>query len=140
MKKSFKNKDQVEVIFTDEGVTFYGIGQEVYFPYGCIDEIRMSLLGILQVNHLANICSFTVDHKDRKEMKEMIKYAREAMKTAPEGELQIFGTDSACDENAGLSPEEQLKKYKEQFIQGTISKEEYDLHKRQLKNWTHSPT
>ena len=136
MKKSFKNKDQVEVIFTDEGVTFYGAEQEVYFPYGCIDEIRMSLLGILQCNHLANVCSFAVDHKDRKEMKEMIQFAREAMKTAPEGELQIFDNtkkDASEQVSGDLSPEEQLKKYKEQFIQGIISKEEYDLHKRQLK-------
>ena len=137
MKKSFKNSSHVECIFTDEGITFYGDQQEVFFPYGCIDSIKLSLFGILQATCGTQICSFAVDHKEKAEMKEMVKYAKDAMATAPKAEPQIIDLTKKDEKDivsSDLSPEEQLKQYKAQFIQGIISKEEYDARKRQLKN------
>ena len=136
MKKSFKNHDNVEVIFTDEGITFYSKDQEVYFPYGCLDTVRISLLGVLQVVSRSSVASFAVERGDRAGMKEMIAYATEAMKTAPKDQVQVISLSDCSREievSQDLSPEEQLQKYKALFIQGAISKQEYDLKKRQLK-------
>ena len=137
MKKVFRNSDQLQCIFTDEGVTFYGTKQDVYAPYGSMDSIKLSLLGILQATCHTQIFSFTVDRKDRAEMKEMVKYAAEAIKTAPKAEVQMIDLTKKQEKDQvseDLSPEEQLKKYKTLFIQGAISKEEYDAQKRRLKN------
>ena len=132
MKKVFENSSQVKCVFTDDGITFCGPRQEVYFPYGAVDSIKLSLLGVLQVKHRTQIGSFAVDHKDRDELKKMIKFAEEARKTAPQGEIQIINL-SKRSAVSKLPPEEQLKHYKEQFIQGAITKEEYEARKRQLK-------
>ena len=129
MKTVFTNPDKLQCIFTDDGVTFCGATQDAYMPYGCIDSISLSLMGILQATSRSQICTFTIDRKDRGEVKEMIRFAKEAMKTAPKAEFQLL--DKA---QSGLSPEEQLKQLKQQFIQGAISKEEYDARKRLLKN------
>ena len=134
MKKVFRDKNQLECIFTEEGISFYGAKQEVSVPYGAIDSINMSLLGILQVTHRAQVFTFTVARGDKAEMKEMIRYAREAMGTAPKEELKIIDRSAqAVLVDSSLSPEEQLKHYKTLFIQGQISKDEYDLKKRQLR-------
>ena len=136
MRKAFSNSNHVQCIFTDESVTFYGDEQAVCLPYGCIDEIKMSLLGVLQATSHTRICSFTVDHRDRAEVKEMVKYVRKAMTTAPKAELQVIDLVAKDEKNAvpnDLPPEEQLKMYKAQFVQGIISKEEYDAKKLQLK-------
>lgn len=132
MKKVFRNSSQTEVIFTDEGITFYGEHQEVHYPYGCIDSIHFSLLGVLQVGSSVRICCFAVDRKDRTEMKSVLKYVKTAMASAPKAEAQVFDRcpDIPCD----LPAEEQLKRYKALFIQGSISKEEYDIRKTQLKD------
>ena len=65
MRKVFENSGSLKCIFTDDGITFYGSRQEVYFPYGCIDSIKMSLMGVLQAVSHIQICSFAVDRKDR---------------------------------------------------------------------------
>ena len=91
---------------------------------------------MLQATCHTQICSFAVDHKDRAEMKEMIRYAREAMQTAPRAEMQLFDLTKKAEKDrvsADLPAEEQLKQYKAQFIQGIISKDEYDAKKRQLQ-------
>ena len=136
MKKVFTNSNQVKCVFTDGGITFCGPTQEVYMPYGCIDSIHVSLLGLLQAVHHTMICSFSVDHKDKAELKKMVKYAQEAMKTAPKEEMKVIDVtrgSAAGQVSADLSPEEQLKQYKQLFIQGAISKDEYDAKKRLLK-------
>ena len=136
MKQAFKNSSQVECIFTDEGVTFYGAQQQVYMPYGCLDSIKMSLLGVLQATSGKQICSFAVDRKDRAAVKEMLQYARKAMETAPRAETLLIDLTKKADKDkvsADLPAEEQLKLYKAQFVQGIISKEEYDVKKRQLQ-------
>ena len=134
MKKVFRDKNQLECIFTEEGISFYGAKQEVSVPYGAIDSINMSLLGILQVTHRAQVFTFTVARGDKAEMKEMIRYAREAMGTAPKEELKIIDRSAQAGlVDSSLPPEEQLKQYKTLFIQGQISKDEYDLKKRQLR-------
>ena len=132
MKKTFTNPNHVEVIFTGDGIVFSGEKQkeQIYFPYGSIDLIKMSLLGILQVQSHARICTFAVERTDRAEMKKMISYALQALKTAPAAAVQILHND--CDDPA-VSTEEQLKQLKSRFIQGLISKEEYDLRKKLLK-------
>ena len=135
MKKSFKNSSRVECVFTDDGISFYGSQQEVYFPYGCLDSINMSFLGVLQAVCHTRICSFAVDRGDRAQVKQLIKFAREAMKTAPKEEPQVINVTEQCQEAQvphTLPPEEQLKRYKALFIQGVITKDEYDLKKRQL--------
>ena len=136
MTTLLKNASRQECVFTDEGVTFYGVKQEVYMPYGCLDSISMSFLGILQAACGKHICSFAVDRKDRAIAKEMVKFAKQAMLTAPKEELKFIDlTQKSEDEvvSSDLSPEEQLKQYKQQFIQGVISKDEYDAKKRLLK-------
>ena len=134
MKQVFRNKDQLECIFTQDGVSFCGTKQEVYLPYGAIDSINMSLLGILQVTHRAQVFTFTVNRADKAAIKEMIRFTREAMKTAPKEELKIMDLSKQTElVDSALSPEEQLKQYKTLFIQGQISKDEYDMKKRQLK-------
>ena len=136
MKHSFQNKHGVECIFTDEGITFYGAMQEVFYPYGSIDNISLSMLGVLQVGHLSRICSFAVDRADRAQVKELVRNAKAAMKTAPRADVQFVDLTKKAEKDVispNLPPEEQLKQYKAQFIQGIISKEEYDLKKRQLK-------
>ena len=136
MKKKFSNANHVRCVFTDEGVTFCGETQDVYFPYGAIDDISLSLMGILQASHRAQFCTFAVDRKDRAEVKEMIRFARKAKASAEPAEVQFIDLkkqDEAAGVSADLSPEEQLKKYKMLFIQGAISKEEYDAKKRLLK-------
>ena len=136
MRNAFTNSDHLQVIFTDEGITFYGAQQAVYYPYGSLDLVKMSLLGILQVASGTRICSFAVDHKDRAKVKEMIRYARDAMKTAPKAESQLIDTAAKTGAEqvpADLPAEEQLRRYKSLFVQGVISKEEYDVAKRRLQ-------
>ena len=133
MRKSFKNPDRVEVIFTEEGVTFYGAQQDVHFPYGCLDTVRLSLLGVLQVVSKSSVACFAVNRADRAEMKKMVAYARNAMKTAPKASVEVVDLSQEAQVSGELPPEEQLKQYKALFIQGAISKQEYDLRKRQLK-------
>ena len=134
MRKVFQNKGQVECIFTEEGVSFSGPQQEVNVPYGAIDTINMSLLGILQVTHRAQVFTFAVNRGDRAAMKEMLRYTKEAMSNAPEGELKIIDLSKQADLVASsLPPEEQLKRWKTLFVQGVISKDEFDMKKRQLR-------
>ena len=137
MEKAFSNASQVQCIFTDNGITFTGTEQEIFFPYGCIDSLKMSLMGILQATSRARVCTFAVDRKDRAEVKEAVKAAHEAMKTAPFGEVQVIDTNDKNGQekvSSELSPEEQLKEYKAMFVQGIISKEEYDAKKVLLRN------
>ena len=136
MKYTFQNKHGVECIFTDEGVTFYGAMQEVFYPFGSIDTINLSLLGVLQVAHRSQVCSFAVERGDRARVKELVRNAKAAMKTAPKAEVQFVDLTQKSEKDVispKLPPEEQLKQYKAQFIQGILSKEEYDLKKRRLK-------
>ena len=135
MKKVFRNSSKLECIFTEEGITFYGAEQEVYFPYGCIDSIKMSFMGVLQATCHTKICCFAVDRADKSAMKEMVKFAKEAMVSAPKAEPQVIDLTHKSEAEtvpADLPPEEQLKRYKALFIQGILSKEEYDAKKRQL--------
>lgn len=76
MKTVFANSGGVQCIFTDEGLTFSGNGQEVYYPYGSLDTVKISLMGVLQASCRTRVCSFAVDRKDRAKAKEMIQYAR----------------------------------------------------------------
>ena len=133
MKKVFRNKT-MECIFTEDSVCFYSTKNEVGMPYGAIDTINMSLLGILQVTHRAHVFTFAVNRADRAAMKEMLRFTKEAMRNAPKAEPTIVDLSQFSDviENA-QSPEEELKQFKTLFIQGAISKDAYDLKKRQLQ-------
>lgn len=127
MKEVFTNANHVTCVFTDKGVIFFGARQEAFYPYGCIDSLRMSLLGILQVVHRNQIMTFAVDNKDRKRMKEMLKATRETIQNADFAQPVISDKQDRVPED--LPAEEQLKQYKGLFVQGVISKEEYDLKK-----------
>ena len=134
MRTVFQNKGQVQCVFTEEGVSFAGPQQEVNVPYGAIDSINLSLLGILQVTHRAQVFTFAVNRADRAAVKDMLRYAKDAMRTAPEGELKIIDLSKQADlVDSSLPPEEQLKRWKTLFVQGVISKAEYDMKKRQLR-------
>ena len=49
MNRKFENKANMVVLFTDTGIIFSDPRNAVSFPYGCIDTIKISLLGVLQV-------------------------------------------------------------------------------------------
>ena len=133
MRKEFYNeKQKVHCIFDDEGVRFINPQQEFFYPYGGIDSIDLSLLGVLQVHYRAHVCTYTAWKGEKAGLKEMLKYAKEAMKTAPEAEPTIIDLTAKADDS-GLSPEEQLKKLKMDFVQGRISKDEYDAKRRAIK-------
>ena len=134
MKKVFTNKTQVQLVFTDEGIGFYDSRQEMFFPYGSIDTLHMSLLGILQVTHLSRVCTFAVNSADRADVKTLIRSAKEAMAKAERTEPRFVDlTKQAALVDAGLSSEEQLRQYKTLFIQGIITREEYNAKKQLLK-------
>ena len=131
MRKSFTNANGTQVVFTDDGISFYGSVQELFYPYGSVDLIRLSLLGVLQVGSKGKICCFVVDRKDRGALKQAMGFARKAMKSAPRAEALIFMKDLVS--APGSSAEERLQRYRTLFVQGSITKEEYDHRKRQLK-------
>ena len=134
MRNAFTDANNMQCIFDDEGVTFADPKQEVFFPYGSIDNVKLSMLGVLQIASIPTVCTFLVDRKDRSAVKAMVKHTQQAMKTAPKAKPRVIDlSKSAGDVDADLSPEEQLKHYKALFVQGVISKEEYDAHKRQLR-------
>lgn len=88
----------------------------------------------MQVTHRAQVFTFAVNRGDRAAMKEMLRYTKEAMSNAPEGELKIIDLSKQADlVDSSLPPEEQLKRWKTLFVQGVISKDEFDMKKRQLR-------
>lgn len=134
MKKVFQDKNKMECVFTDEGITFCDSRREIYYPFGALDSLELSLLGVMQAVCHAQVCCFSVPFKDRAEFKECYKMAREAMKTAPRAEAVVIDRTQQNSVDRNLPPEEQLKQYKAQFVQGKISKDQYDAMKRLLKN------
>ena len=133
MKKIFTNPTRVQCLIDDDGISFYGGDQEVFFPYGSIDTLHMSILGVLQVTHRAQVCNFAVNRADRAEMKEAFAFAKEANQKAPAREPEFIKIRQEAQVPVDLPVEEQLKQYKTLFVQGAISKAEYDAKKRLLK-------
>ena len=127
MKEVFTNANHLTCIFTDKGILFSGAKQEAYYPYGCVDSLKMSLLGILQVVHRNQIMTFAVYHQDRSRMKQMMKDTKSLIENGGFAEPCIFEKRDLVAED--LSAEEQLKQYKGLYVQGVISKEEYDVKK-----------
>ena len=133
MKKLFTNPTRVQCLIDDDGISFYGGDQEVFFPYGSIETLHMSILGVLQVSHRAQVCNFAVNRADRAEMKEAFAFAREANKNAPAATPEFIKIRQQVQVPVDLSAAEQLKQYKALFIQGAITKAEYDAKKRLLR-------
>ena len=131
MKKVFHDKNGMECIFNDDGVLFCDKLRRIYYPYGCLDSINISLLGVMQAVCRSQVCCIAVAHRDKAEAKEMVRFAREAMKTAPNANAVVLDL-AKCNVDQSLPNEEQLKQYKALFVQGILSKEEYDLQKRFL--------
>ena len=131
MSKVFHDKFQMECSFTEEGITFCNSKRSVYFPYGCLDSLNLSFLGVMQAMSRAQVCCFTVEKQDKAEIKDLVKKAREAMKTAARAEAVIIDHEQIHVDQS-LSPEEQLKQYKAQFVQGVLSKDQYDFMKKKL--------
>ena len=131
MKKAFHDKFQMECTFMDEGIAFCNSKKNVYFPYGCMDSLNLSLLGVLQAVSHAQVCCFTVQKQDKGEIKELVKQAKAAMKTAPAADAVVIEMDK-IHVDSSLPHEEQLRQYKAHFVQGMIAKEQYDFMKRML--------
>ena len=133
MKTVFHDKHNMECIFTDEGVTFCDSRRDIFYPYGCLDSLELSFLGIMQAVCRSQVCCFNVSHKDRAEVKKLIAFARGEMASHSSGRPVIIEKYQVhVDEN--LPAEEQLKQFKAMFVQGILSKEQYDLKKRLLAN------
>ena len=133
MKETFRNSSQQACVFTDDGVIFCGTQKDIFFPFGCIDTIQMSLLGILQITCPPTICTFAVDCQDRSAVRSLIKQVKAAMKDASPAALVTVNWAEPDDRlPAGLSGEEKIKRYKAMFIQGAITKAEYDIRRSHL--------
>ena len=136
MNARFHNQADILVIFNDFGIIFYDPRNAVYFPYGSIDTIKLSLLSVLQVMSHPQVCNFAVERGDKAAMKEAIAFAREAMKTAPKAAAKVFDIPQYGYENhvdPTLSAEEQLKQYKSQFVRGAITRDELEIHRAVLR-------
>ena len=131
MSRVFHDKFQMECTFLEDGITFCNSKRNVYFPYGSLDSLNMSFLGVMQAVSHALVCCFTADKKDKAEIKELLKQAKEKMKTAPREDAVLVDLEKIHVDQS-LSPEEQLKQFKTHYIQGVISKDQYDLMKRIL--------
>ena len=133
MKKIFTNPTRVQCLIDDDGISFYGGDQEVFFPYGSIDTLHVSILGVLQVTHRSQVCNFAVNRADRAEMKEAFAFAKEANQKAPACTPEFIKIRQEAQVPVDLPAAEQLKQYKAMFVQGAISKPEYDAKKRLLR-------
>ena len=132
MKKKFTNASQVHCVFTDDGITFYDPLDEIFYPYGSIEGINMSLMGVFQVSHMGFISTFTTDNlAQRREIREMIRYTKKAMKEAPKCEPVLMDVRKVK-LPAGLSVEEQLAEHKSMYVHGVITKDMYQAKKRLL--------
>ena len=125
MKAIFENGAGNTVIFTDEGIYHYGEVQDTFYPYGCLTDVRMGIMGVLQIEYRPTIVSFTPLKPDRTAVRAAVKEARERMKTAPAAEKKTFIKSFMVPDT--LPPEEQVKKFRELYVRGVISKEEYNL-------------
>ena len=132
MAKVFKDKFQMSCMFTEEGIYFSYVKKDVYFPYGCLDSLNMSLLGVIQAVSRAQVCCFTAGKADKAELKELIKQGKNAMKTASGAEPVVLDF-SKVDVDPDLPKEERLKQFKARFVQGMITKEQFNLEKKLLE-------
>lgn len=131
MRQEFQDKFQMTCIFNEEGVIFSNAARDVYFPYGCLDSLNMSFLGVIQAVSRGQVCCFTAGKADKAELKEWIRKAKEAMKTAPAADPILLDL-SKIQVDAGLPAEEQLKQYKAHYVQGMLSRDQFNLKKKLL--------
>ena len=130
MKEVFKNTGNLVCIFTEEGVSLYGKQKEAYYPYGSMKGIHVNLFGSLVIGLGSYEATFLIEKEDRPAVRRLVKEAREKIRTAEPEEFRIYGK---CSKVPGdLPAEEQMKRYKDLFVTGTISKGYYDLKKRLL--------
>ena len=132
MEKVFHDKYQMTCIFTDEGIIFSNVMKDVYFPYGCLDSLNLSLLGIMQAVSRAQVCCFTVAKEDKAEIKELVKRGKAAMKSSPAAEPVVLDL-TPLHVDGSLPAEDQLKAYKAHYVQGVISRDQFNLKKRLLQ-------
>ena len=133
MMKVYRDKFQMECSFTEEGIYFCNSRRNVYFPYGCLDSLSLSFLGVMQAVSRAQVCCFTVSRPDKAEIKELVQKAKEAMKSASRTEPVIVDLDKLPVEGS-LPAEEQLKQYKALYVQGMLSRDQFNLMKTVLSN------
>ena len=131
MRKVFTDKFQMTCIFEDQGIIFSNVKRDVYFPFGCLDSLNMSLLGIIQAVSRSQVCCFTVKKEDKAELKELVKQGKAAMRAAS-GEEAVIVNKSSEDVDPALPKEEQLKLFKAQYVQGVITREQFNLEKKIL--------
>ena len=133
MMKVYRDKFQMECSFTEEGIYFCNSRRNVYFPYGSLDSLSLSFLGVMQAVSHSQVCCFTVSRPDKAEIKDLVQKAKEAMKKASRTEAVIVDLDKLPVET-GLSQEEQLKQYKALYVQGMLSRDQFNLMKAVLSN------
>ena len=131
MKKVFHDKFQMECTFWDNGISFCNSLRIAYYPYGCMDSLNVSLRGVLQAVSRAQVGCFTASRQDKAEIRDLVKQGKEKMKTATREEPVILDLKNISVDQS-LAPEEQLKAYKGLFVQGVISKDQYDMMKMLL--------
>ena len=131
MSNIFHDKFGMELRVSQEGMLFLNSRRACYFPYGSMDSLNLSFLGVLQAVSHAQVCCFTAGKADKAELKELVKAGKAAMKTAPGAQAVIVDLDQTGVDSS-LSNEEKMKQYKANFVQGRLSKEQLDLMKKVL--------
>ena len=121
----------MQLTVTEEGMLFCNSKRDIYFPYGCMDSLNMSFLGVIQAVSRGQVCCFTASREDKAELKELVKNGKQAMKAGLHAEPVIVDLEKIHVDQS-LSPEEQLKQFKAQYIQGVLSREQYNLMKKIL--------
>ena len=131
MSQVFHDKFQMECTFLEDGIMFCNSKRDVFFPYGSLDSLNMSFLGVMQAVSHALVCCFTADRTNKAEIKALLKQAKEKMMTAPKADAVLVDLEKVHVDQS-LGHEEQLKEFKAQYIQGVISRDQYNLMKRVL--------
>ena len=131
MSKVFYDKYQMACSFWQDGVAFCNSKREVFYPYGCLDSLNMSLLGIIQAKSRAQVCCFAVKREDKAELKALVKDAQQRMKDAARAEPVVLEL-SELPVDSSLPAEEQLKQYKSLYVQGVLTKEQFSFQKKLL--------
>ena len=135
MKHKFSNRDHIECVFTDEGISLYSRQQLIHFPYGALESIRINSFGMLQIPYKDILCAFEVNQEDLEAVNRQIILTRERMKDAEKAEMQLIDLshkDPSLEVDCELQEKEQFRQYRIQFLQGLISPEEYHARKIQL--------
>ena len=131
MKKVFQDKYRMECTFSDAGILFRNSRRVTYYPYGCLESINLSFMGVMQAVSRAQVCCFIVSRENKAEIKELLKKTRAAMQSAPAAEPVVVDLEKLPVDQS-LPAEEQLQQFKTLYVQGVITKDQQRLMKEIL--------